>query len=204
LGRGCTEAAILSCAQSGSDGSESGGSVASTPRSAIVPAAAAALQPQPSLRRGSAMIPKLTIEDAPRRKLQHSESQDSLRDGGSGAVSAPPSQRSGFSGGGRLRALSAMEGAALATGKMQAVQRPGADAGALANFHATEPGALMQVCNIPCQSGWSGDACACSMLGNGPARCRRCSGSAWTQLRGRSCKSTNRLVTEASTAAGPH
>lgn len=111
------------------DGSESDGSAASSPRSPIVPAAAMAVPlPASSQRRGSALIPKLDVVEAPRegssRPADGEEWQAQNAESGSGAGSGPPSQRQGW------RALSAMEGATVAVGKMQAVQRPAQDMGA--------------------------------------------------------------------------
>ena len=108
------------CAQSDS---ESGGSTASSARSPIVPAAAAAvLLPTSSLRASSMLIPKLDVDEAPRDCGDQAADADSLHrsaeSGFSTADSALTSQRQGS------RALSAMEGATFAIGKMQAVHRP--------------------------------------------------------------------------------
>lgn len=109
--------------ESGSDGgSEFNGSAASTPRSPIIPAAAITVSlPPSSLRRGSALIPKLDVDEAPREpggRPADDGGEWRNTETGSNPGSGPPSQRHG------LRALSAMEGAGYAIGKMQAVQRP--------------------------------------------------------------------------------
>jgi hypothetical protein len=106
------------CAQSDS---ESGGSTASSARSPIVPAAAAAvLLPTSSLRASSMLIPKLDVAEAPRDCGDPAADVDSVRRSAESGSSAfvPASQRQGS------RALSAMEGATFAIGKMQAVHRP--------------------------------------------------------------------------------
>lgn len=111
---------IACCAQSDS---ESGGSAASSARSPIVPAAAVAMTlPTSSLRASSMLIPKLDMDEAPRDCSDQAADADSLHrsaeSGGSTADFVPASQRQGS------RALSAMEGATFAIGKMQAVHRP--------------------------------------------------------------------------------
>jgi hypothetical protein len=102
--------------------SESGGSGASSPRSLIVPAAAVVVSvPSSGLRCNSMLIPKLDVTEAPRESSGHPADGDSWQrsaESGNNAGLDPPSQRQGS------RALSAMEGATFAIGKMQAVHRP--------------------------------------------------------------------------------
>jgi len=108
-----------------SDDGSGDGSPSTTPREPIIPAAATqarSLQRMgSSMPRGSELVPMLDMTRKASPSAAGSESQPgselpSHRSGGvaSGAASGRP----------RLRALSAMEGAALIKGKMQAVSRP--------------------------------------------------------------------------------
>jgi hypothetical protein len=76
--------------------------------------------PASGLRCSSMLVPKLDVDEAPREYSDQTadDSWQHAAEAGSDAGLLPQSQRQGS------RALSAMEGATFAIGKMQAVHRP--------------------------------------------------------------------------------